>query len=610
MPKPGPSQTVDPSGVATPPAPATTVCAEESLAPATTISQENADADEDLNVEHQETANTPIATAHEPRNDDSNAVATDNNTTARPPLSEPVPEDPAEAPSSSTPSHVRPRVEPLLPLSLGQLPTFTSADEPPPYSPTHTILPHYFSLEPIPVRTYIIKDSAALPFLYDFWLCSTTQQPSSSRPQSQALQLQERGLSPQHHRNELKYCLIRPQHTDRTAIPVTSSSAPNTYFIPALALVAANYPARWIWWGTEALQMVVFGRQLKNIIMEWRWRHGRARIGGPIVHRLVGCSFRVTPERKYCWKQGTGKKRPANGAGHDRTTPQRSRRPGGRESIVLQPGPAEPFNRVAGNSWFGSFFGRSTATATTGTWASGTSDINPPADDIQLDQVLVTIPPTLGTDEEGVSVDLATVPQENATLRERETAADIDNDQEDEDEELGCYHCREESSSGITGRVVAVYKPSRPANRARDRPAMSRKLEIYTELGERCETAMMLMCMRLDDLFMSIPDDRKGPFVSTRSSPGQGGGADAPTGEGGAETNYAQGLGEGEGGANGSPAEGEGGVNNGQRSDVLVMKRILGGRNAWRLWLKWIIGVILIAVVVVLILKPKLTHSS
>ncbi|KAG0339514.1 hypothetical protein BG000_001942 [Podila horticola] len=83
---------------------------------------------------------------------------------------------------------------------------------------------------------------------------------------------------------------------------------------------------------------------------------------------------------------------------------------------------------------------------------------------------------------------------------------------DDDDEELGAYHCREYSSDGITGRIVAIYRPGRLANRARDRPATSRKLEVFAEVGERCETAMMLMCARIDDLFMSIPDQKKVPL--------------------------------------------------------------------------------------------------
>ncbi|KAF9284938.1 hypothetical protein BGZ68_004289 [Mortierella alpina] len=113
-----------------------------------------------------------------------------------------------------------------LPLSLGSTPLFAplsaTADQPPPYSPTHTILPHYFSLEPIPLRSYLIKDSASMPSLYDFYLCATTST-SASRPQSPTLQLQERGLAPQLHHSELKYCIIRPQRTDRTALSPTRS---------------------------------------------------------------------------------------------------------------------------------------------------------------------------------------------------------------------------------------------------------------------------------------------------------------------------------------------------------------------------------------------------
>ncbi|GJJ75085.1 hypothetical protein EMPS_07443 [Entomortierella parvispora] len=502
----------------------------------------------------------------------------------------------------------------LPPLSLGALsnfhpqrangPAFSSADEPPPYSPTHTILPHYFSLEPIPVRSYIIKDSTSLPFMFDFWLCSTTNSnpfheqataslsasmspiPTAaattnttpeSRPHSPTLQLQERGLASQQHQNELKYCIIRPTHTDRTAIPLNGSTGPNAYFIPALALVAANYPSRWIWWGTEALQLVVFGRNLKNIVMEWRWKHGRTRIGGPIVHRLVGCSFRVTPDRRYCWKQGTGKRRSTthsteNGRRTGRSSgigTQSRREVSGSSGLVSN----------GGGSWFGTFFSRGRV-------------------------------PTDFTTADTTDIPLGNV-HPLPTLNEQDTIADrqehtLDED-EDGDEELGCYHCREESPSGVTGRIVAIYKPGRPANRARDRPATSRKLEIYTELGERCETAMMLMCTRLEDLFVSVPEQKKGPFIvrSRQEAPSTENGTEAGADNGEvAEIGNEQERGEG--------LELDATELSIQRSRSLqsmsLKQRIVGTKAAWKMRVKWIVAAVLIAVVAVLVFKPKSSH--
>ncbi|KAG0235886.1 hypothetical protein BGW42_004532 [Actinomortierella wolfii] len=58
---------------------------------------------------------------------------------------------------------------------------------------------------------------------------------------------------------------------------------------------------------------------------------------------------------------------------------------------------------------------------------------------------------------------------------------------DDGDDDAGVYHCREESIDGVPGRLVAVYRPARAANRARDLPARSCKLEIYAEIGERIE---------------------------------------------------------------------------------------------------------------------------
>ncbi|KAF9360613.1 hypothetical protein BGX34_007667 [Mortierella sp. NVP85] len=204
-----------------------------------------------------------------------------------------------------------------------------------------------------------------------------------------------------------------------------------------------------------------------------------------------------------------------------------------------------------------------------------------------------------------------TIPPEPAAEREEEGGSSMGNttsqrqealtdDPDEDDEEQGCFHCREECSSGTTGRIVAVYRPGRPANRARDRPAMSRRLEIFAELGERCETAMMLMCMRLDDLFMSIPAQKKTPLMTTRLSPdrdGGGGGGessqDAGTnvlaGEGGTETNDTR-----------DPV---GHDQNGPQTTI--MKTLLGNRNAWKTRVKWIVAAILIVVVLVLVLKPK-----
>lgn len=534
-----------------------------------------------------------------------------------------------EQQESSTPRRRSRDIPP--PLNLPPTPTtfsamFTSADEPPPYSPTHTILPHYFELEPIPVRTYIIKDSTGVPFLYDFWLISTTQS-SPSRPQS--VLLQERGLSPQH-QAELKYSIIRPQHTDRTALPITGAT--NAYFIPALALVADHYPSRWIWWGTEALQMVVFGRQHKNVILEWRWKHGRTRIGGPVVHRLVGASFQIAPDRKYCWKMGSGKS--------TSTTAQEARnrlQQQQRQSRVFGAGSTRPLSQIlstqgggiaeggvsGGGGWFGSFFGRSRQPIRQSTDPVETSSST--TANIALDSVVVHSPtsPTFNIPE------LATT-QENPPLSEQESTIDrAMADDDEDDDEVGCYHCREEGSTGFLGRIVAVYKPGRPANRARDRPASSRKLEIFTEVGERCETAMMLMCTRLDDLFMSLPAQKKGPFVTSRpvavgSSNGGGGGGDgtasgqqqqATTAGVNGNSNEADG-GTGAGGVvgEGGRATGDGpdlggpnapGLDTSAGASISFTKRLIGTRRDWLFRLKWIIAAILIAVVLVLVLKPK-----
>ncbi|KAF9284939.1 hypothetical protein BGZ68_004290 [Mortierella alpina] len=196
-------------------------------------------------------------------------------------------------------------------------------------------------------------------------------------------------------------------------------------------------------------------------------------------------------------------------------------------------------------------------------------------------------------------------------LSVQEATADSNSE---EDEELGCYHCREESPSGAIGRIVAVYKPGRPANRARDRPATSRRLEIYTEVGDRCETAMMLMCTRLDDLFMSIPEDKKkGVFVSNNGGSevtaindlpgGEGGGGDS-TGDATERNNFGREIGE-EVGVATRPEDRV--LASDQRSEISMLKRLFAGQYTWRSWLKWTVAAILIAVVVILVLKPKIS---
>jgi len=234
-----------------------------------------------------------------------------------------------------------------------------------------------------------------------------------------------------------------------------------------------------------------------------------------------------------------------------------------------------------GSSWFGTFFSRTRVTID-----STVSD----ATDIPLNHVLAT--PTMNE-------------QDTVANRQEQTNAD---DDDDDDEELGCYHCREESSSGVTGRIVAVYRPGRPANRSRDRPATSRKLEIYTELGERCETAMMLMCTRLEDLFMSVPEQKKGPFIAhprqerplTESGPEAG-----PVDGEGVEIGDEQERGQ-------SREAGLAAEQSTQRSQSLqsasLKQRIVGSKAAWKTRIKWIVAVVLIAVVAVLVFKPKFHH--
>lgn len=536
-----------------------------------------------------------------------------------------------EEPSAPTRRRSRDIPPPLnLPPTFSAM--FTSADEPPPYSPTHTILPHYFELEPIPVRTYIIKDSTGVPFLYDFWLISTTQS-SPSRPQS--VLLQERGLSPQH-QAELKYSIIRPQHTDRTALPITGAT--NAYFIPALALVADHYPSRWIWWGTEALQMVVFGRQHKNVIMEWRWKHGRTRIGGPVAHRLIGASFQIAPDRKFCWKVGSGKSRTTT-AQQARNRLQQQQQ---HSRTASSSGSSRPMSQIlptsfiggaegGGGGWFGSFFGRSRQPTRPSMEPTETSLSTADAT-LESVQVHTPLSPTFTISE------LATL--ENPPLSGQESAIDHAMDAartentsingEDDDDEGGCYHCREESSTGFLGRIVAVYKPGRPADRSRDRPASSRKLEFFTEVGERCETAMMLMCTRLDDLFMSLPAQKKGPFVMSRPVGGSSSGSGSEGAAGGQqqqtstaagvngnvnEANEGAGARGGEGGATGDGLDlGDQGAlghtSNSSRTSVSFKTRFIGTRRDWLFRIKWIVAAILIVVVLVLVLKPKKSLPS
>jgi hypothetical protein len=228
---------------------------------------------------------------------------------------------------------------------------------------------------------------------------------------------------------------------------------------------------------------------------------------------------------------------------------------------------------------------------------------------------------------------------ENPPLSEQESAIDramdavrtndTNIDEDEDDDEVGCYHCREESSTGFLGRVVAVYKPGQPANRARDRPASSRKLEIFTEVGERCETALMLMCTRLDDLFMSLPAQKKGPFVTSRpvggsSSSGGDGAAGGPhqqtatsSGVNGNINEASEGAGGGVGGEGGGSI-GDGLDLGGQgaytttssRTLILFKKKLIGTRRDWLFRLKWVVAAILIAVVLVLVLRPKKSPSA
>ncbi|KAF9333323.1 hypothetical protein BG006_003772 [Podila minutissima] len=205
--------------------------------------------------------------------------------------------------------------------------------------------------------------------------------------------------------------------------------------------------------------------------------------------------------------------------------------------------------------------------------------------DVEAD-VRVAIPP----DHAGATPD--TTPSVND---HEHRAAESD---DDDDEEFGAFHCCEYNSDGITSRIVAIYRPGRPANRARDRPATSRKLEVFTEVGERCETAMMMICARIDDLFMSIPDQKKGPFVSLRSEGGSSGGLGASAG------------------SNHDPSDEATDRVVSQRIDeieehvgearVSMLQRIAEDRKAWKQWTKTVTAVVLIALVVILVLKPQL----
>ncbi|KAF9184024.1 hypothetical protein BGZ51_003640 [Haplosporangium sp. Z 767] len=352
--------------------------------------------------------------------------------------------------------------------------------------------------------------------------------------------------------------------------------------------------------------MVVFGRLQKNVVMEWKWKHGRTRIGGPIVSRLIGCSFRVRPEIRYCWKIGSGKRRQGvtatmmqqrqqnHGSGVNGGN-RRNRRGRSNSNAVAPVLLDQSMNRTAGGSgsWFTSFFNRTTSSPTSTSATVGAED------DIAMGQVRIPIQPNSSVEGESSNQ------QEIAT----DVHGNADSNEDDYDEEAGCYHCREESSNGVMGQIVAVYKPGRPANRARDRPATSRRLEIYTEIGERCETAMMLMCMRLDDLFLSIPEQKKmRPFDGVDGLVGQ-------TAESGVDAEREPGNSRDEG-SNGDETQGGVRLNSVADADdgvrqtssqygvrLLMLKRLFGERDAWKSWVKWIVAAILIAVVVVLILK-------
>ncbi|KAF9163525.1 hypothetical protein DFQ26_002449 [Actinomortierella ambigua] len=545
--------------------------------------------------------------------------------------------------SNNTPhvDHLPRPPPPVMTLSLGSLsnfqpqrqqPIFNPADTPPPYSPTHTILPHYFSLVPIPIRSYTIKESSTLPSLLDFWLHTTSSHnnnsSSSTRPSSPAqerLQLQERGQPRQTGGPELKYSLIRPTQSDRTAIPPGHPSFTQDTFIPPWALVKADFPARWIWWGTEALHLVVFGRQLKNVYMEWRWRRSRSRIGGPVITRLIGCSFRITPERGYCWRQGTGRATnltmttppPSRQRSrlHRSSTETRATRSahtviemgnegggGGGSSTHWNSGRAanlqdDDLSASRSSRGSGSFFSRlfpsrSRSSTVSAAAAAATTAVAPSISTSPSPSPQATPPPTITVspssptsvelqrlpsvsspshpledstvyttgeppggdilgpadrvsilhrlDSRGSVVALSDIAEEdlgrnlppashnagdadgdghqdshshiynhshNNDVHYEEEDDDDDNDTDDDDE-VGVYHCREESIEGVPGRLVAVYRPARAANRAQDLAARSCKLEIYAEIGERCETALMFMCSRLDDLFMAIPESK------------------------------------------------------------------------------------------------------
>ncbi|KAG0032788.1 hypothetical protein BGZ81_010073 [Podila clonocystis] len=192
-----------------------------------------------------------------------------------------------------------------------------------------------------------------------------------------------------------------------------------------------------------------------------------------------------------------------------------------------------------------------------------------------------------------------TIPDTTHSVNDHENRSAESGD--DDDEEFGAYHCREYSSDGITGRIVAIYRPGRLANRARDRPATSKKLEFFAEVGERCETAMMIMCARIDDLFMSIPDQKKDPFVSLRSEGGSSGGLGATAG-----SNHDPGDEATDRDASQHIYEIEEHAGEGQQVRVSILRRITGDRKTWKQWTKWVTAAVLIAVVVILVLKPKL----
>ncbi|KAF9095162.1 hypothetical protein BGX23_000938 [Mortierella sp. AD031] len=133
---------------------------------------------------------------------------------------------------------------------------------------------------------------------------------------------------------------------------------------------------------------------------------------------------------------------------------------------------------AGGGGWFGSFFGKASRHRASDTEASPAA-----TGDIALDSVRVHTP--------SINPEPAAT-QESVSLSEQEAAVDsaIDASAEgdEDDEEARCYHCREESSTGFLGRIVAVYKPGRPADRARDRPASS-LVAVEEEMAQRMDNS-------------------------------------------------------------------------------------------------------------------------